>query len=204
MAMKRTPPLTADEFTERLNASPETIVSAKERFERIQQDAAEYRREAEPVVSALRDARINTSSIRGASKDKKSIPVLLEHLQKAYPTRVLWSIAVALATPAASYAWPILVAEYKKSSNIPGESMGPKDGLANALVATVTKDTIDELIALVKDPLQGSSTKGHSEIAHAPGKARHRRTRERPPARQGDRILAAAETTSELIKSWKS
>ena len=35
--------------------------------------------------------------------------------------------------------------------------MGPKDGLANALAATVTKDTIDELIALAKDPAHGSS-----------------------------------------------
>jgi hypothetical protein len=156
--MKRTHPLTADEFADRLRASPDTVEAAKERFEKIQQSAAEYRAHTAPIVGSLRQAGISVHSISEAKNKIEAVPILLEHLRKPYPDKVLAGIANALATPAARSAWPTLVLEFCKwPPYSPGESYGPKAGLANALAATVTKDTIGELIALAKDRSHGSS-----------------------------------------------
>lgn len=193
--MKRTPPLTAEEFAARLKASPEAVAAAKARYEQTQQNAAEYRGHAAPVVQALRGAGINVDSISAAQGDSRATSVLLEHLRKPYPQKVVGEISNTLATPQARSAWPILVSEYKaRPAPNPSEGLGPKNGLANALAATVTKDTIDELIALVKDPSHGSS-----RLLLLRGIRRSRT----PQAKQAIEELASDPQLAREIASWK-
>jgi hypothetical protein len=72
--------------------------------------------------------------------------------------------------------------------------MGPKDGLANALATTVTKDTIGELIALAKDPAHGSS-----RLLLLRGIRRSRT----PQAKQAIEELAPDPQLTKEIASWK-
>ncbi len=98
----------------------------------------------------------------------EAIPILLRHLQLDYSDRTRAGIARALAVPDPEVrkAWPLLVEEFRKArdgkgSIAPGDtkqfSLGFKDGLACALSAAVTKETLPELIALASDPSQGTS-----------------------------------------------
>jgi len=162
--------------------------------------AARYQIEMAPVVQALRDAGVPVDAVRADFIERsgayhKALPVLLEHLKKPYPLEVLGTIAQALAVPAARIAWPVLVTEYKKwPPPGKGEGMGPKDGLANALVATVTQDTMDELIALAKDPSHGSN-----RVLLLRGIRRSRA----PQAKQAIEELASDPQLAKEIASWK-
>jgi hypothetical protein len=142
----------------------------RERRERLAKtqaaNAARYREEIEPVVQALRAIGVPAENVRASRLRElqaypSAVPVLLEHLAKPYSQTILWSLANALAVPEARSAWPDLVAAYKSTptpaAGSPEDGMGLKDGLANALAATVSKDTISTLIALAKDPSHGNS-----------------------------------------------
>jgi len=72
-------------------------------------------------------------------------------------------------------------------------SLGPKNGLANALAATVSRTTIDELIALAKDPSHGGS-----RLLLLRGIRRSRT----PQAKQAIDELASDPEFAEEIASW--
>jgi len=163
---KRTPPITAKELAASLAKDPAHRARREER-EKVRIAAlAKYRHDIAPVVKALHDVGIAVDDVRASQLQAlhaypKALPVLLDHIEKPYPHKVLWVIANSLAVPEARSAWPLLVAAYKRAESpapgSPGDGMGLKDGLANALAATVTSETIDTLIGLAKDPSHGSS-----------------------------------------------
>jgi hypothetical protein len=93
---------------------------------------------------------------------------LLKHLVQPYSDRTREGIARALAVPetAVREAWPILVQEFRAAPTgrglvAPGDTeefmLGAKDGLACALSVAFTDGTLEELIALIKDPKNGES-----------------------------------------------
>lgn len=146
------------------------------------------------MIDALRKENIDVNSISAAKNVPEAVPILLEQLNRPHSTEVLWSIANALASPAARSVWPLLVSEFRKwPPDGSGKSMGPKDGLANALAATVTNQTIDELIALAKDPSHGSS-----RLLLLAGIRRSRT----PQAKQAIEELAFDPQLAKEIASW--
>lgn len=186
--------VTAAELIARLAVDPSHVARREAIDAAVSSRAAEYRAQAAPVVLALRRAGVPVDSIGEATGVADAVPVLLEHLQKPYPAKVLWSIANALSSPAARSAWPILMAEYRKRPPDSPREFGPKDGLANALAATVTKCTIDELIALAKDPSHEDS-----RLLLLPGIRRSRA----PQAKRAIGELASDPQLAKEIASWR-
>jgi hypothetical protein len=160
--MKRRKAMTLGEHIDLMKAegSYNSFVAMRERQEEQRlQRAADYKRSEAPLMKALHGAGIYIDSVWSLVNQSKpypeAIPVLLDELQKGHPPTVINGIARALAVPAARYAWPILVREFKKWPNGAPNEFTAKGGLACALAATVTRETIDELIELVKDPSNG-------------------------------------------------
>lgn len=96
----------------------------------------------------------------------KAIPILLNHLDRAYPSLVKEGIALAAGPKwARSLAWDSFVGAYSREPNLspihePGEMGAPaafKDGLACGLSAMARPDDLDTIIALVTTPRHGPS-----------------------------------------------
>lgn len=145
------------------------VINAMLEVERIQR-SARLRIEEEPLLSELREVGWNCESVwdlvNTSKRYPEAIPVLLKHLQLPYSDRTREGIARSLAVREAKSAWPIIVSEYKKATigwgiKAPGDKrkfpLGAKDGLACALRAAVTDETLEELIALAEDPTHGES-----------------------------------------------
>lgn len=99
---------------------------------------------------------------------ERVIPILLRHLQLAYSDVTKNTIARCLAVPEPEVrrAWMTLVEEYRKAPMgrgicAPGDTeelpLGAKEGLACALSAAVTSETIGQLVAIAKDRRNGES-----------------------------------------------
>lgn len=163
--------------------------------------AAKLLEEQAPLLAELQAVGLNIKAvwdlISMAENYEDAIPILLRHLQMPYSDPTRETIARALAVPEARYAWPILVAEYRKAPMGIGEYGFPrhaKDGLACALSATVTNDVIEELIEIAKD-----RTQGDSRILLLPGLRRSRN----PLAKQALEELANDPDLAKEIASWR-
>jgi hypothetical protein len=140
----------------------------------VERQARTLRLEAEaaPILAELRAAGIRIGSVGDlvtrSERYQAAIPVLLKHLLMPYSDAIRETLARSLAVPetAVQKAWPILVAEYRKapigrgitaSGDAKEYSLGAKNGLACALSAAVTDETLKELISLIKDRTHGES-----------------------------------------------
>src|SRR6266702_4401382 len=166
--MKRKMPITARELIAKLQVDPEYVARREAQEGEWAERSAGLRVEEEPILADLRCVGWDVESVWNLVNTsvgyREAIPVLVKHLLLAYSDRTREGIARALAVPDAKYAWPTLVAEYRKAPAgmgiiAPGDTrefkLGAKDGLACALSATATKATIEELIGLAKDRSQG-------------------------------------------------
>ena len=197
---KKRPRTPLDELIASLKADPEYAAQwRKERDEKIQRSVAQYRIDEAPVLAALHHAGVPVSTLEHLYKTPelypKAIPVLLDNLRKPHPDEILGAIARALGVREARFVFPTLAAEYRKRPpSGKGEGMGPKDRLAATLSVIVTKETIDELIALAKD-----SAHGNSRLLLLAGIKRSRT----PQAKQALQELAFDPQLAKEIASWK-
>ncbi|MBR1211812.1 hypothetical protein [Bradyrhizobium sp. JYMT SZCCT0180] len=167
--------LTADDFV-RLKLTDDEMARLREINKAREQErlasVARIRAEAAPLFAELQTAGLKIQSVGDliavAERYEAAIPVLLKHLQMPYSDVFRETIARSLAVPEAEVrkAWPMLVEEYRKAPigwgiKGPGDTkefrLGAKDGLACALSVAVTDETLEELIAIAKDPKQGKS-----------------------------------------------
>jgi hypothetical protein len=199
--MTRRKAMTLNEHIDLMKAegSYNSFVAMRERQEdQRQKHAAEYKRSEVPLMKALHGAGINVDSVWTLVNQSKpypeALPVLIEELQKSHPPKVINGIARALAVPAARYAWPILVREFKKWPNGAPNELTAKGGLACALAATVTIEKIDELIELVKDP-----SNGRARVLLLRGLRRSRQ----PQAKQAIEAVAFDPDLAVEIASWR-
>lgn len=193
--------MTAGEVLAKLQSDPAYLARIKEQ-ERIRDDRASQWREAEiPLLADLETTGTKVASIwdlvNTSAKYEKAIPVLLKHLLLPYPDRVREGIARALAVPEARFAWPTLLAEYRKVrvGGVEGIRLGVKDGLAAAIAVTATESVLEELIALAKDRSHGSSRL----LLLSP-----LRKSKNQLAKQALRELATDPDLSKEIASWKN
>ncbi|MDE9543240.1 hypothetical protein [Xenorhabdus bovienii] len=153
----------------KLSADP-TLVAyrearEKEKLERWKRMAEEQK----PLLDELKSVGISVDSLSSLYKEKpypQAIPILLKHLQLPYSDSLHEWIARSLGVKEAQYAWSILVEDYKKTQEGwgikgPGDTkalrLGAKSGLAATLSDIVTSQTLGELIALARDPANGTS-----------------------------------------------
>ncbi len=113
-----------------------------------------------PVVDALQAAGCPVSSpydmLRLANENPRlyiaAIPILLDHLQRPYPSDARVQIAFALYSRAAEVVWDQLIALFRKETD---ERV--KDRLANAIEACSSRERLDDVINLVRDSKNGTS-----------------------------------------------
>lgn len=168
--MKKRKPITAGELMVQLQSDPEFVARREAREREWSERSGRLQAEEEPILADLRGAGWDVGSVwdlvNFSGDYREAIPVLVKHLLLPYSDRTREGIARALAVPHARYAWPTLVAEYRKAPMgmgiiAPGDTkefrLGAKDALACALSATATEATMGELIRLAKDKAHGSS-----------------------------------------------
>lgn len=138
-------------------ATLRAVAAALEQEER--NSSAKYDLAERAIVLDLKKAGVKVSSVWDLVNMAKPYPaaiqVLITHLQRQYPDRVLEGVARALAVKEARPFWPILERTYRKWNDPTG--FGAKAGLACALAVTAHDDVADQLLRLLRDPRQGDS-----------------------------------------------
>lgn len=135
------------------------VARKKEQDEVFRRKEQEYARAEEPLVQELRTAGLAVDSVWDFVNGKveagvhaQVLPILLKHIERPYPDAIRDGMARAMAVPEAKFAWPMLVKLY-------GQEQGrrTKDGLAVAISNVADDETLDEVIALVRDTRYGES-----------------------------------------------
>ncbi len=159
MAKARKGSMTIDEFHAQLKAEgkyEEMMALKKKREEERLRRVAELHQAQAPVAAELRRAGFDIQSVGELSSYgvpfPEVIPILIEHLQRDYPPDVLDLILSTLSVPEAKYAWETFVQLYRQE-----DSRSLKGSLANVINDLADDDLIDEVIALVRDPGNGST-----------------------------------------------
>jgi len=124
--------------------------------EERQKREAESRRAEEPLVAELRRVGLVIESVwdlvNTTAPYPKALPILLEHLPRAYPGAVREGIARALAVPEARSGWNVLTQLYGDE-----QDKRVKDGLAVAIAGAANDELIGDVMALARDSRHGPS-----------------------------------------------
>jgi hypothetical protein len=188
--------MTAEEHAKQLEADPEYLRLRAEQEKVMAERKAYLTQAAAPILADLASVGIITDDVWKVRTEKKenakAIPILLDHLQRAYPSIIRAGIAQSLAVRATrKIGWKVLVDEYRKT-DISDDHV--KQSIAAALAGASDDSVMNELIALAKDKSQGNS-----RILMLRGIRRSRR----PEARQAIEELANDPDLAKEIKSWR-
>lgn len=149
--------VTASELMDQLNADPEHVARRNEQETAVRRKEAEYARAEMHLVRELRDAGAQVSWVWDLVNTKtpypQLIPILVSHLDRAYPEKVREGIARALAVPEARVVWNDLVRHYIAETDTGTHGMKWALHLAIAAAADVT--VLDPLIRLACDRRHG-------------------------------------------------
>ena len=126
--------------------------------ERLEYEAA-FRAAEAPLVQDLVRVGVAVESawtlVNTAESYPEAISVLVAHLQRDYPDRVLEGIARALAVREARPVWHALAAVFRNWTDTTG--LGAKAGLAAALSAAADDSVLEDLIELVLERRHGEN-----------------------------------------------
>jgi DNA-binding FadR family transcriptional regulator len=124
-------------------------------------DEAALKKAEAPLVKALRKAGFNVTSVWDFVNTKDTYPeavsILLQHLRKPYPRRILEGIARALAVREARVGWDQLVRHYCSDHEIDAhrDVNELKWSLHLAVAVATDESVLDELISLACDRRHG-------------------------------------------------
>jgi len=155
MTNRKRGPVSATEFMAQL-AKDEGYQRRKEAFDAgLQMRAGALRAAEQPIVTDLREAGVEVTSVWDLVNTSEpypaALPVLLKHLQLGgYPDRVMESLGSALAVKPAIFAWDTVRELYLKA-----RGRGEEEGLAVALAASATAEQLDALIDLLGEESRG-------------------------------------------------
>lgn len=131
----------------------------EEREKRIREMTELRRTLQQPILRELESVGVSVKSLwHLSSKEdphKRSVPVLVKHVQVFYHDQINEILARALGRIQATECWGLLVGLFCKVDGTIHPNF--KDGLAVALSDTATKKTMNEYIALLKDKQHGDS-----------------------------------------------
>lgn len=141
-----------------MNEETKKIIAERE-LQR-QQAMAKYERDAAPVLADLAEAGFHVESVGELYNKrldyKSAIPILLKWLPLIGNLDVKEAIVRALTVPwAKPIAAPALLAEFHELMSEPDISI--KWAIANALEVVADDNSYDEIVKLVRNPLNGSA-----------------------------------------------
>ena len=150
------------ERIERLHSDPSWLARIAERDRKSEANAQRHREEVRSLIQELSSVGIEYSTLsdmmNSSDPYKEAIPILFKHPHRPYSGFNRDLIARCLAVPDSRYLWRGLVDLYKEEPNMEGEHSNPaKSGLAVAIAAIATDDTLAELISLAHNRHHGSS-----------------------------------------------
>lgn len=188
--------MTAEEHAERIQCDPEYQRRRAEQEALMAERKAYLSKAAAPVLADLASVGIITDDVWKVMTEKKenakAIPILLDHLQRPYPSIIRAGIAQRLGVRATKkIGWKILVDEYRKT-DISDNHV--KESIASALAGASDDSVIDDLIGLAKDKRHGDS-----RILLLRGIRRS----SRPMAKEAIKELASDPDLAKEIKSWR-
>jgi hypothetical protein len=188
--------MTTEEFAKQLEVDPDYLRRRAEQEKVMSERNAFLTGVASPILADLASVGIITDDVWKVRTEKKenakAIPILLDHLQRSYPSIIRAGIAQRLAVRATrKIGWKILVDEYRETG-ISDDYV--KQSIASALAGASDDSVINELIALAKDKSQGDS-----RVLLLRGIRRSKR----PEARQAIEELANDPDLAKEIRSWR-
>lgn len=140
----------------RLREDPEYRAAVEQAASQRAALANQRRIAARPVVDDLRAAGIDLESVSDLYKSPESypiaIPILLEHLARAYPERVLLYIGSALPNKPPKEWWPTFKRLYLAT-----QSPAVRDRLAASMSACAVREHYPELLEFVNNSDLGES-----------------------------------------------
>jgi len=150
---------TAAELMAELNEDPEFVARQRQQEEAQRARVDEWRRAETPLVQHLGRVGVQVDSVwdlvNTAAPYPRAMPVLLDHLQRAYPERVREGIARALAVPEARMGWDILLNAFRSEPD--QTTIGVKSALGSALAEAASDDVLDDVITLLRDKTIGEN-----------------------------------------------
>jgi hypothetical protein len=153
--MPKSGTITAGELRAKLSVDPEYLARRRKLDEDLARRQAEYIVAEAPLRDALQRAGIVVETVWHLKSDTTSypavVPILLEHLQRSYPSRVREGIARAVAVRVARAWWNQLVTLFRDETD-----KEVKFAIGTALCAAATSDVFDDVVTLLRDRSQGS------------------------------------------------
>lgn len=141
---------------------PEVVARLMEKRRRIAERHARFVAEEAALVGELQAAGLQVTSVcdlvNGRTRYPSAIPILVNHLSLSYSDSVREFIARALAVKEARPYWPVILNAYLKEPWDPSvhpDKSSAKQGLACAVIGTVTRETLPQLIEAVTDCANG-------------------------------------------------
>jgi hypothetical protein len=148
--------VSAMDLMAKLNADPDFVAKREGGEAKRQARAAEWTRAEAPLVDELNAAGFSIGSawdlVNMSESYSDALPILVDHLERPYPSRVREGIARALAVPQSKFAWDKLTRLYRDERD-----NDAKDGLAVAISVAADETVIEDVIALARDTKHGSS-----------------------------------------------
>ena len=159
--MKKKKGMLASELVAELNANPEYLERRRAQDEKLAAMEQALQLAERPLVQPLNDAGLGWvrsvwDLVNTAEPYPKVLDILVEHLQRDYPPRVLESIGRALAVPESRRFWSTLLRLFRSHPD-GAVANGVKFSIGCALSACVTEDVIDDVVALVDEPRHGEN-----------------------------------------------
>lgn len=155
--MPKPKPVSAKELMSRLEENATFVVARARRDADHEERTADLRRAEAPLVDELRrlghDVE-SASDLMGAKRlDRKTISMLLDHLQRDYPGPIREGIARALAVKQVKeLGWTTLVRICRED---PEKCV--RDGAAVAIAAAADDNVLDDVISLLRDERLGTT-----------------------------------------------
>lgn len=157
--MKNDRRTTAREAIERLRRDPAHAAKMAIQSRELAARHAADKEELRDLINELRQTGLQIDDVwdlvNRPNNYDFALPILVRHLEKDYCDRNLEGIGRALAVPSSRAHWTKIVKKFREIDG--AQFMGAKQGLAVAVAKAATRQTIGELIELLRDARHGNS-----------------------------------------------
>ena len=154
--MSKRAPRTAGELMAELEADPEHQARKRDREAAEREEQRTLAEAEKPILADLAAIGVETDSVWNLYRDpearEKSVSVLLDHVDRDYPDKVVLGIGGALADKSARASWDRIKQIYLST-----DSEVVRDRLAAVLAEVAVREHYDDLLAFLDDESLGQT-----------------------------------------------